>query len=91
MGERVRGIGMAQNKGGSGSEGVGEVARIEGGPMGKIGLAEKSPPETGGVGRNCQSRQRNKRSEKWKWREGFRDWYSCWALDRQSQREQNKT
>lgn len=77
----MRGTGRVQNKGGSGGEGVGEVVWIEGGPMDEIGLAEKSPPETvGGRGRNCQSRQRNKRSEKWKWREGFGDWYSCWAL-----------
>lgn len=70
----------------------GGVVWIEGGPMDEIGLAEKSPPETGGGGggRNCQSRQRNKRSEKWKWREGFGDWYSCWALTDRA-REQNKT
>lgn len=42
------GIGRVQNKGGSGVEGVGEVAWIEGGPMDEIGLAEKSPPETRG-------------------------------------------
>lgn len=43
----MRGIGRVQNKGGSGGEGVGEVVWIEGGPMDEIGLAEKSPPETG--------------------------------------------
>lgn len=44
----MRTIGRVQNKGGSGGEGVGEVVWIEGGPMDKIGLAEKSPPEIGG-------------------------------------------
>lgn len=29
---------------------MGEVVWIEGGPMDEIGLAEKSPPETGGGG-----------------------------------------
>lgn len=50
VGEWMRGIGRVQNKRGSGGEGVGEVAWIEGGPMAEIGLAEKSPPETRGGG-----------------------------------------
>lgn len=62
--------------------------------MDEIGLAEKSPPETGGEwgggARNCQSRQGNKRSEKWNWWEGFGDWYSCWVLIDRA-REWNKT
>lgn len=73
------------------------VVWIEGGPMDEIGLAEKSPPETsvggkgeGGGERNCQSRQGNKRSEKWNWWEGFGDWYSCWVLIDRA-REWNKT
>lgn len=49
VGEYTRGIGRVWNKGASGVEGVGEVVWIEGGPMDEIGLAEKSPPETGGV------------------------------------------
>lgn len=48
VGERMRGVGRVQHKRGGGGEGVGEDARIEGGPMDEIGLAEKSPPETGG-------------------------------------------
>lgn len=72
----MRGTGRVQNKGGSRGEGVGEVIWIEGGPMDEIGLAEKSPPETRG-GEIANLDRGIKAVEKWKWREGFGDWYSC--------------
>lgn len=48
VGECSQGTGRVQNKEFSGSKVWGRSIRIEGGPMDKIGLAEKSPPETRG-------------------------------------------
>lgn len=81
VGECSWGTGRVQNKEFSGSKGVGKVDSDWGWTYGWNWSSRKVPTRDQG-GRNCQSRQRNKSSGKWKWREGFGDWYSCWALSR---------
>lgn len=87
VGEYTRGFGRVQNKGGSGGDGVGG-GRLDWRWTYRWNWSSRKVPSRDQGGRNCQSRRRNKRSEKWKWKEGL---VFVLGTDRQSQStEQNQ-